>query len=52
MNMIEQIIVVLGISLEVFGVMECQGSLMAKIEKKQLITFCSILAAGQTVTLG
>lgn len=52
MNMIEQIIVVLGISLEVFGAMECQGSLMAKIEKKQLIMFCSILAAGQTVMLG
>ena len=52
MKMIEQIIVVLGISLEVFGAMECQGSLVAKIEKKQLLIFCSILAAGQTVALG
>lgn len=52
MNVIEQIIVVLGISLEVFGAMECQGSLVAKIEKRQLLMFCSVLAAGQTVALG
>lgn len=52
MNMLEEVIVVLGISLEIFGAMECQGSLVAKIEKKQLMIFCSILAVGQTLTLG
>lgn len=52
MNMLEQIIVVLGISLEIFGAMECQGSLVAKIDKKQLLIFCSVLTIGQTVALG
>lgn len=52
MNMMEQTMIVLGISLEVFGAMECQGSLVAKIEKRQLAVFCGILAAGQTLSLG
>lgn len=52
MSMIEETVVVLGISLEIFGAMECQGSLVAKIEKKQLIIFCAILAAGQVLALG
>ncbi len=52
MNMIEETVVVLGLSLEIFGAMECQGSLVAKIEKKQLFMFCAILAAGQGLALG
>ena len=44
MDMIEEIIILLGISLDVFGAMECQGALVAKIEKKQLAAFSSILA--------
>lgn len=52
MSMIEETVVVLGISLEIFGAMECQGSLVAKIEKKQLFIFCAILAAGQVLALG
>lgn len=50
--MMEEMVVLLGISLEIFGAMECQGSLVAKIEKKQLVIFCSILAAGQVLALG
>ena len=50
--MIEETIVILGISLEIFGAMECQGSLVAKIEKKQLFIFCAILAVGQALVLG
>lgn len=52
MSMIEETVVVLGLSLEIFGAMECQGSLVAKIEKKQLLVFCAILAAGQALALG
>lgn len=52
MNMLVETLVVLGISLEIFGAMECQGSLVAKIEKKQLLVFCAMLAAGQAFALG
>lgn len=52
MNMLVETVVVLGISLEIFGAMECQGSLVARIEKKQLLVFCAVLAAGQVLALG
>lgn len=52
MDMVEELVILLGISLDVFGTMECQGALVAKIEKKQLIIFCSILAVGQAIFLG
>ena len=52
MNMLVETLVVLGISLEIFGAMECQGSLVVKIEKKQLLVFCTVLAAGQALALG
>lgn len=52
MNVIEGMIILLGVSLDIFGAMECQGSLVAKIEKKHLAMFISILAAGQTAALG
>ena len=52
MNILVETLVVLGISLEIFGAMECQGSLVAKIEKKQLLVFCTVLAAGQALALG
>ncbi len=50
--MLEETMVVLGISLEIFGAMECQGSLVAKVEKKQLSVFCAVLAVGQALALG
>ncbi len=52
MDILVETVVVLGISLEIFGAMECQGSLVAKIEKRQLLIFCAVLAAGQTMALG
>lgn len=52
MDIIEEIVILLGISLDVFGAMECQGALVAKIEKKQLTICCSILALGQAAFLG
>lgn len=52
MNVVEEIIILLGISLDIFGAMECQGSLAAKIEKRHLAIFSVILMAGQTMALG
>ncbi len=52
MNTIEELIVILGISFDVFAVMECHGSLIAKVDKKQLAIFCSLLMLGQAVSLG
>lgn len=52
MSILEEAMVVLGISLEIFGAMECQGSLVAKVEKKQLSVFCAVLAVGQALALG
>ncbi|MEY8390979.1 hypothetical protein D3Z36_12605 [Lachnospiraceae bacterium] len=51
MNVVEEMVILLGISLDIFGAMECQGSLVAKIDKKQLLIFSGILTAGQTVAL-
>ncbi|MCI9532864.1 MAG: hypothetical protein HFH38_14340 [Lachnospiraceae bacterium] len=52
MNMIEELILLLGISSDTFAVMECRGSLIATIEKKQLAAFCALLALGQAAALG
>lgn len=52
MNIVEEFVIILGISLDIFAVMECQGSLVAKVEKKQLMAFCGILVVGQVVALG
>lgn len=51
MNIMEELIIIAGISLDIFAVMECQGSLLAKIEKKQLFLSCIILMMGQAVAL-
>lgn len=52
MNVLEVLMILTGISLDVFGAMECYGSLVARIEKKQLAALSGILAAGQMVCLG
>lgn len=52
MNVVEELIIILGISLDIFAAMECQGSLVAKVERKQLAIFCGALAVGQAAALG
>ena len=52
MNVMEEFVIILGISLDIFAVMECQGSLVAKVEKRQLMVCCSILVAGQVIEIG
>ena len=37
MNWMENLLIIAGVSLDIFAAMECQGSLVAKINKKNLI---------------
>lgn len=47
MGWIEYLLIVAGGSLEIFAAMECQGSLVQKINKKQLTAICVIIAICQ-----
>ena len=51
MNWIENLLIVAGLSLDIFAAMECQGSLVAKVNKKQLSCICVLVAIGQVVGL-
>ena len=51
MNWIEDLLIVLGISLDIFAAMECQGSLVARINKKHLSLICVLTAAIQLLAL-
>ena len=47
MGWIEYLLIVAGSSLEIFVAMECQGSLIQKVNKKQLTAICFIVAVCQ-----
>lgn len=47
MNWIENVLIIAGISLDIFATMECQGSLVAKVDKKQLTLICALVAVWQ-----
>jgi putative Mn2+ efflux pump MntP len=51
MNWIENSLILAGISLDIFAAMECQGSLVAKINKKQLSGICVLVAGWQVIAL-
>lgn len=51
MSWIENLLIIAGISLDIFAAMECQGSLVAKIDKKHLSEICAIVAFGQVLAL-
>ena len=51
MNGIENVLILAGISLDVFATMECQGSLVARIDKKQLTIICGLMAVWQIAAL-
>lgn len=51
MNWIENVLIIAGISLDVFAAMECQGSLVAKVDKKQLTLICALVAVWQLSAL-
>ena len=51
MNWMENVLIIAGISLDIFAAMECQGSLVAKVDKKQLTLICGLVAAWQMAAL-
>ena len=51
MNWLENLLIVAGISLDIFAGMECQGSLVKKINKKHLFAICTVVAIGQLIEL-
>lgn len=51
MDWIENILIIAGISLDIFAAMECQGSLVARVDKKQLTLICALVAVWQLSAL-
>lgn len=51
MNWIENLLIIFGISLDIFAAVECQGSLVAKINKKNLCISCALVAVWQAGAL-
>ena len=51
MNWIENLLIVAGISLDIFGAMECQGSLVNKVNKKLLSGICVLMSVCQLIAL-
>jgi len=51
MNGIEAVLITLGISLDIFGAVACQGALAAKIEKKHVVLVCAVVALLQVCAL-
>lgn len=51
MNWIENLLIIAGISLDIFAAMECQGSLVARVDKKHLTLICALIAAWQMAAL-
>ena len=51
MNQMEYILIIGGISLDIFATMECQGSVVATIEKKGLALACFLIAGWQAAVL-
>jgi putative Mn2+ efflux pump MntP len=51
MSWIENLLIITGISMDIFASMECQGALVAKVNKKQLIGICVVTAALQLTAL-
>lgn len=51
MNWIENLLIIAGISLDIFAAMECQGALVAKVDKKHLSLICALIAVWQMAAL-
>lgn len=51
MSLIEIVLITIGVSLEIFATLECQGALVAKLEKKQLALAVILIAVWQTIAL-
>ena len=51
MSWIENLLIVAGASLDIFASMECQGSLVSKVNKRQLLGICVLIAVCQLVAM-
>ena len=51
MNWIENLLIVAGASLDIFVYMECQGSLVRRVNKKYLCGICAFVTFSQLVAL-
>lgn len=51
MNWIEILVITLGISLDIFAAVECQGALVARVKKKHLVIVCVLLSVWQMAAL-
>ena len=49
MNWIENVLIIAGVSLDIFAAMECQGALVAKVDKKQLSVICALIWRSGTI---
>ena len=51
MSWIESVLITIGMSLDTFAAVECQGALVAKLEKKRLSMAVTVIALWQTIAL-
>lgn len=51
MSLIEIVLITIGMSLDIFATVECQGAVVAKLEKKQLAMAVTLIAVWQTIAL-
>ena len=51
MSWIEIVLITMGMSLDTFAAVECQGALVAKLEKKRLSMAVTVIALWQTIAL-
>lgn len=51
MNWLECLLIVAGISLDIFAAMECRGALVPKVDKRQLSFSCIIIVLWQLLVL-
>lgn len=51
MGWIENLLIVAGASLEIFAALECQGSLVSKVNKKQLSIICVLVTLFQLASM-
>lgn len=51
MNLVEIILISMGLSLDVFAVTICEGAMLARVEKKKLVIMCVIFCVWQLVAV-
>ena len=49
MNLLENILIVAGISLDIFAAMEIEGAMLAVVKRKTLIIACALVALLQMI---